>query len=133
VLHDMFGVASRRSRRSSIGLLRPRAGGFEALVALLHPDVVFRVDTKVAPRVVNGAHAVARKVAVQGPRFASMCRVAPVNGSVGVVASVPSGIVVAVARLTVVGDRIAAIDLIVEPAMVRGPAVTRGRFDPSES
>lgn len=124
----------RRQRAMAAAFLAAaRAGDFEALVALLHPDVVFRSNTGVAPRLVNGADAVARQVAGQGPRFATLCRVALVNGSVGVVARAPSGVVVAVARLTVVGDRIAAIDLVVEPDSLRGSAVTPGRFDPSWS
>ncbi|MGH3347754.1 MAG: RNA polymerase sigma factor SigJ [Nocardioides sp.] len=105
-------------------LAAARAGDFEALVAVLHPDVVFRVDAgprlRAAPSLVNGAESVARQVADQGPRFASLCRLALVNGSTGVVARTPSG-VVAVAGLTVVGERISAIDLILDPDKLPTP------------
>ena len=51
-----------------------RAGDFDALVTVLHLDVVFRVDAgarpHLAPALLAGRADVARRVATQGPRFA---------------------------------------------------------------
>jgi RNA polymerase sigma-70 factor (ECF subfamily) len=99
-------------------LAAARAGDFEALVAVLHPDVVFRADTgsrtRMAPALVSGAADVARHAAEHGPRFATLCRPALVNGTAGILARVPAG-VIAVAGLTVIDGRVAAIDIILDP------------------
>ncbi|WP_430827811.1 RNA polymerase sigma factor SigJ, partial [Candidatus Protofrankia californiensis] len=99
-------------------LAASRAGDFDALVALLDPDVVFRVDTgshtRPVPALLTGSADVARQVATQGPRFAQHCRPALVNGTAGIVARTSAG-VIAVAGLTVIEERIATIDLILDP------------------
>jgi RNA polymerase sigma-70 factor (ECF subfamily) len=99
-------------------LAAARGGDFDALVAVLHPDVVFRVDTGaragLAPALLTGSTDVARQAATQGPRFAKHCRPALVNGTAGIVAQTAAGII-AVAGMTVIEDRIATIDLIIDP------------------
>jgi RNA polymerase sigma-70 factor (ECF subfamily) len=99
-------------------LVAARAGDFEALVSMLAPDVVFRSDvgrlTNAAPAQLEGVLAVARQTAAEGPRFATLCRPALVNGAAGLVLQT-GGRVVGVVGLTVVGDRIAAIDLLIDP------------------
>ncbi len=99
-------------------LAAARAGDFDALVAVLDPDVVFRVDPGSRPRaipdLITGATAVARHTARQGPRFATLCHPAIVNGAAGIIVRTPSG-PLAVAGITVVGGRIATIDLILDP------------------
>src|SRR4051812_11101423 len=99
-------------------LAAARAGDFEALVGLLAPDVVFRSDTgrlaNAAPPQLEGVLAVARQTATEGPRFATLCRPAMVNGAAGLVLQT-GGRVVGVVGITVVGDRIAAIDLLIDP------------------
>jgi RNA polymerase sigma factor (sigma-70 family) len=99
-----------------------RAGNFEALVAVLDPDVVLRVDTgrrpRLAPALISGAVGVARQAAAQGPRFASLCHPATVNGGAGIVARTRFG-PFAVAGLTVRNGRITEIDLILDPAKLR--------------
>jgi len=98
-------------------LAAARAGDFEALIEVLHPDVVFRADTggrPLAPALVSGADAVARHAAEHGPRFATLCRPALVNGAAGIIARAPAG-VIAVAGLTVIDDHVAAIDIILDP------------------
>ncbi|ONH33313.1 RNA polymerase sigma factor SigJ [Pseudofrankia asymbiotica] len=99
-------------------LAAARAGSFDALVAVLHPDVVFRVDTgartRLAPALLTGSVDVARQAAAQGPRFARHCRLALVNGTAGIVARTATG-VIAVAGMTVIEDRIITIDLILDP------------------
>jgi RNA polymerase sigma factor (sigma-70 family) len=103
-------------------LAASRAGDFDALLAMLDPDVVFRVDTgprvERAPALLTGATDVARQAATQGPRFAVHCRPAVVNGSAGLV--VRSGdSLIGVVGFTVTQGRIATIDLIINPEKLR--------------
>src|SRR5437870_2767529 len=61
-------------------LAAARAGDFEALIAVLDPDVVFRVDTRKGDRrPVAGAEAVARVLLERGRPFAPLARPAIVN------------------------------------------------------
>jgi RNA polymerase sigma factor (sigma-70 family) len=107
-------------------LAASRAGDFEALVAVLDPDVVFRIDTGgVPPRArppVVGAEAVARQVLSRGAPLAPLARPAVVNGGAGAVVVV-GGRPFAVVGFTVTDGRIAAIDLVADPAKLRGLAV----------
>jgi hypothetical protein len=99
-------------------LAAARAADFGALVAVLDPDVVFRIDTgdrpAMAPALLTGSADVARHAATYGPRFAKLCRPALVNGAAGIIARAPAG-VIAVAGITVVRGRILAVDLILDP------------------
>jgi len=99
-------------------LAATRAGDFEGLIAVLDPDVVFRIDSggrpAMAPALVSGAEDVARQAATQGRRFAPLCRHALVNGAAGIVVGAP-GSAFAVAGITVVDGKIASIDLILDP------------------
>ena len=99
-------------------LAAARAGKFEALVDLLHPDVVFRVDagriSRPVPPLTVGSLAVATEAARQGPRFATLCSVATVNGAAGIVARTRRGLV-GVAAMTVVDGLITEIDLVLDP------------------
>ena len=103
-------------------LAAARAGDFGALIRVLDPDVVFRVDTgrrtSLTPALLTGAVDVAERVASQGPRFAPRCRPALVNGAAGIVAHGPRGGAVAVVGITVIGERIAEIDLILDRAKI---------------
>jgi RNA polymerase sigma factor (sigma-70 family) len=104
-------------------LAASRSGDFDRLVAVLDPDVVFRVDTGGAaplarPEIV-GAEAVARRVLERGTRFAPYGRPAIVNGSAGIVIPTRAG-VRAVAALTVVDGRVTEIDVIADPRKLRG-------------
>jgi RNA polymerase sigma-70 factor (ECF subfamily) len=103
-------------------LTAARAGDFAALVRVLDPDVVFRVDTggrsELAPALLTGAVDVAEHAATHGPRFASLCHPALVNGAAGVVARGPRGGAVAVVGITVIDQRIVEIDLILDPAKI---------------
>ena len=102
-------------------LAASRAGDFEALIAVLDPDVVFRADRGPGrePTSVEGAAAVARQVLARGSRLAPFARPAIVNGAAGVVVA-PGRKPIAVVGFTVVGGRIAEIDLIADPAKLRG-------------
>jgi RNA polymerase sigma factor (sigma-70 family) len=93
-------------------LAASRAGDFEALVAVLDPDVVFRLD--VAPalrREVHGAEEVARTVLARGGRFAPYARPAIVNGMAGVIVETPFGLR-NIVGFDVVDGRIRSIDVI---------------------
>ena len=99
-----------------------RAGDFEALLAVLDPDVVFRIDAGRAAAPgrppVSGAEAVARTVLSRAPRFAPLARPAMVNGTPGFVVAGP-GRLVSVAGFSVVGGLIREIDIVVDPDKLR--------------
>jgi RNA polymerase sigma-70 factor (ECF subfamily) len=103
-------------------LAAARAGDFDALVAVLDPDVVFRLDigprTDGVPALLTGVADVARQAAAQGPRFASNCWPAVVNGTPGLVVRSAAGPVGAVG-FTVRGGRITTIDLVINPKKFR--------------
>jgi RNA polymerase sigma-70 factor (ECF subfamily) len=93
-------------------LAAARAGDFDALVAVLDPDVVFHADRgpRLGRATVTGAEDVALTVLRRGAPFAPLARPAIVDGAAGAVVDV-RGRRLATVRFTVVGDRIAAIDL----------------------
>jgi RNA polymerase sigma-70 factor (ECF subfamily) len=103
-------------------LAASRDGDLPGLVAVLHPDVVFRVDAggrgALARDPVTGAEAVMREVLSRGRPFARFARPALINGAAGVVVT-PRGHPVAIAAFTIARGRITAIDLIVDPAKLR--------------
>jgi RNA polymerase sigma-70 factor (ECF subfamily) len=103
-------------------LAASREGDFEGLLAVLDPDVVFRIDAGGSgPRArepVTGAEAVARQVLVRGRPFARFARPAIVNGVAGVVVA-PAGRPLAVVAFTSARGRIVAIDLIADPEKLR--------------
>jgi RNA polymerase sigma-70 factor (ECF subfamily) len=108
-------------------LAASRAGDFDALLAVLDPEVVFRIDAGgVAPRArppVVGAEAVARQVLARGARLAGFARPAIVNGSAGFVI-VPVDRPFAVVGFTVSDGRIVEIDLIADPEKLRRVVVS---------
>lgn len=94
-----------------------RRGDFEALVALLDPDVVLRSDGGELRRALSfvrrGAGDVARSaLASAQPR--AVLHPALVNGAAGVVATI-EGRAFAVMGFTIAGGRIVAIDCLVDP------------------
>src|SRR5437016_5486721 len=101
-------------------LAASRAGDFEALVRVLDPDVVFRIDT--GPRgdrtPVVGAQAVARTILARGSRLAPYARPAVVNGNAGAIV-VPGKKPIAVVSFSVAAGRIVEIDLVADPAKLR--------------
>src|SRR3954468_14074285 len=67
-------------------LAAARAGDFDALLEVLDPDVVFRVDAGRGPHArppAVGAPAVARELVTRAPRFAPLAHPAIVNGGAG--------------------------------------------------
>jgi RNA polymerase sigma factor (sigma-70 family) len=107
-------------------LAAARAGDFDALLEVLDPDVVFRIDTggigpgATPPEV--GAETVARRVLTSGRPFAPFARPAIVNGTAGAVV-VAHGKLVSVGAFTVADGRIVSIDIVVDPAKLRGVSV----------
>jgi ketosteroid isomerase-like protein len=98
-----------------------RGGDFEALVAVLDPDVVLRSDGGVARPsatvVVRGARTVAER-AMTFARLSPFVRPALVNGAAGVVVE-PRGRPVSIMAFTVRGGKIVAIDALADPARLR--------------
>jgi RNA polymerase sigma factor (sigma-70 family) len=101
--------------------LAARGGDFDALVALLDPDVVLRADFgarhPAASRVIHGAAAVARQAFMAALPDAHL-HPALVNGAAGVVVTV-HGRPFAVMGFTVVEGKIVEIDAIADPERVR--------------
>jgi RNA polymerase sigma factor (sigma-70 family) len=99
-------------------LAAARDGDFDALLAVLDPDVVLRVDRGAIPageqREFRGAPAVVAQV-TNFARLARFARPALVNGTAGFVVA-PRGRPVAVAGFTVAHGKIVEIDLLADPA-----------------
>jgi RNA polymerase sigma-70 factor (ECF subfamily) len=95
-----------------------RDGDFDALVAVLDPDVVLRADGGATglSRVVRGAETVASG-AVMFSRIGLTVRRALINGSPGTV-SFRDGKPFSVGAFTVRGGRIAALDILADPDRV---------------
>jgi RNA polymerase sigma factor (sigma-70 family) len=103
-----------------------RQGDFHALVAVLHPDVLLRIDAGTqhagASMLVRGPAAVARQAAkgirqmLSGP--AAGLRPVLVNGSAGAVVTM-DGRPFAVMSFTIADGTIAGIDAITDPGRVR--------------
>ncbi|WP_018180876.1 RNA polymerase sigma factor SigJ [Jongsikchunia kroppenstedtii] len=98
-------------------LAAARAADFEGLLEVLDPDVVFRVDAGtragLVPALLTGASDVAEHAANVGPRFATLCEPALVNGAIGVVAKTDTT-VMAVVGMTVTAGRITEINLVLD-------------------
>ena len=106
--------AGRQRQLVDAFLAAAREGDFDALLAVLDPDVVLRADG--GPRgpsaLLRGAPAVAGQV-LQYAALARFARPALVNGAAGLVA-MPAGRPVAVMGLTVRDGRIAEIDILAD-------------------
>ena len=102
-------------------LAASRAGDFDALVALLDPDAVLRVDGgagRATSKHVRGAAAVAGQALLfaQGARYA---RPALVNGTAGFIAT-SGGRAAAVLAFTIVEGRVHRIDILADPDRLDG-------------
>ncbi|MFI1283678.1 sigma-70 family RNA polymerase sigma factor [Streptomyces sp. NPDC020858] len=98
-------------------LAATRGGSFDALVTLLHPDVVLKADPAVgptpAPILLTGAVTVG-KAAMAAMQRAQSTRPALVDGSVGL-AMAPLGRLRLVLRFTIEDGLITEIDVVAEP------------------
>jgi RNA polymerase sigma-70 factor, ECF subfamily len=119
---------ARQRRLVDAFLAASRGGDFEALVAVLDPDAVLRVD--LGPRVerepVTGAAEVARAIIRRGSPLAPLARPALVNGSAGAVVG-RDGRLLSVVAFTVANGRIVAIDVIADPAKLSAVAASYAR------
>jgi hypothetical protein len=100
-------------------LAAARRGDFDALLAVLDPEVVARADSAAvrvgASRELHGAAAVAAKAVQAGARAA---RPALVDGAVGAVVA-PRGRLLMILGFTIAGGKIVAIDAIADPEHLR--------------
>ena len=124
-------VAVQRSVVNAF-LAAARNGDFDALLRVLDPDVVLRIDGggsgPFAQPPIFGSEAVAREVLRRGTPFARFAEPATVNGSAGVMVRVP-GLPPIVGGFTVANGRIATIDLIADPAKVGGVDTNPGGIE----
>jgi RNA polymerase sigma-70 factor (ECF subfamily) len=104
-------------------LAASKAGDFDALVRVLDPDVVMRVDAVGGVREpLHGAEQVARGILARGRSFAPFARPAVVNGAAGAVVA-SRGKTISVVGFTVVDGRIVEIDVVARPEKLRGVVV----------
>lgn len=98
-----------------------RAGDFEALVAVLDPDVMVHIDEAAgragAPRDFRGAQAFARG-AITFAHMARSTEAMLLDGSVGLVWA-PQGHLQRALRFTIKEGKVAAVDIIADPARLR--------------
>ena len=113
-------------------LAAARAGDFDALLRVLDPAVVFRFDGggsgPLARPAIQGADAVARELLSTGAPFAPLAEPAIINGAAGAIVRA-AGRPRYVVGFTVVKGRIAALDLIGDPAKVRGFSHQQGAIE----
>jgi RNA polymerase sigma-70 factor, ECF subfamily len=107
---------SRQQEIVDAFLAASQAGDFEALLRVLDPDVVLRVDTVAGDRPpVSGARAVAAAILERGRPFAPLAQPAVVNGGAGAVVAA-GGRTIAVVGFAIENDRLVAIDIVANPA-----------------
>lgn len=96
-------------------LAATRAGDFDALIAVLDPDVLFRASgAQELQQQLRGDVDVARKFAALGPRFATRCHPVTVNGQAGLLLKTRQGTAGAIG-FAVTGGLITTIDLTLNP------------------
>jgi len=120
--------ADLRRRREVVEafLSASRNGDFAALLALLDPDVVLRVDPALqgpdAPTDLRGAKALAERTR-EFSRVARFCRIALLNGSPGLVMA-PRGRLARAIVFSFSGDKVTSVEIIADPARLRQVHVT---------
>lgn len=119
------GDPVRRRRVVDAFFAAAREGDIDGLLSVLHPDAVLRSEGGVRGRYttrITGAADVAGQ-AVTFHRFAPFVHPASVNGAEGVVVAT-GGRVLSVMGFAVVGDRIAAIDVLADPDRLEALGLT---------
>jgi RNA polymerase sigma-70 factor (ECF subfamily) len=103
-------------------LAAARGGDFEALLQVLDPDVIFRMDlgpgSRLTHRPLAGAGPVARHVLATAPRFVHLAQLVLVNGEAGALFGTREE-PIAVIGFTIVDGRIAALNLIADQDKLR--------------
>ena len=98
-------------------LAAARSGDFDGLLAMLDPDVVYRVDSVAAAMSGESEVRGAQDVAKQFAGRAKGARVALINGAVGLVWA-PGGQPRAVFSMTITARKIVAIELVADPERI---------------
>jgi RNA polymerase sigma-70 factor (ECF subfamily) len=101
-------------------LAATRAGDFEALLEILDPGAVFHTVTghpDAGPALIEGAHAVANQAIHAGSEFAPHCRLAIIDGRVGMVTQ-PEDTIIGLSAFTFTDNRIASIELTIDPDVI---------------
>ncbi len=111
---------ARQRRVIDAFLAASREGNFDALLEVLDPEVVMRIDAgRLGPRAeLHGSREVAGLVLAQGTPRAPYGRRAIVNGTPGVVVA-RDGIVLAVAAFTTLDGRITSLNVVADPEKLR--------------
>ena len=94
-----------------------RDGDFEALVAVLDPEIVLRADggaAKGMSRLVRGPQAVAAQAAAFS-KLGLSSQVVLVNGNIGVVSHLPDGRLLSVIGFTIAGGKVVEMDILADP------------------
>jgi RNA polymerase sigma-70 factor (ECF subfamily) len=100
-------------------LAASRGGDLAALLAVLDPDVVLRVDRGASPlKIVRGARAVATQ-ALAYSTLVQMAQRALVNGAVGVVSWLSGREPLSIMAITVARGKIIEMDVLADPARLR--------------
>ena len=123
--HAEAGAHQQQEEVVEAFLAAARDGEFEALLAVLDPDIVERVDTGSGTIIeVHGALNVARRAMAASQREGLVGRPALINGAPGWV-SVLDGELFAIGALTVHNGRITTMDILLDPARL-------ARLDPTD-
>jgi len=113
----------RQRRVADAFLTAARDGDFEALLEVLDPNVTVHADrgphSRVPEQPVSGAEAVARFVLANAGRFLSLLKPVIVNGAAGSLVGDPAH-PLGVIGFTIANNRILRIDIIADPAKLRG-------------
>ena len=99
-----------------------RGGDFDALLAVLDPDIVLRADRGPEPgasKEIRGARAVAKQALAVRAAPGLIVRPALVNGVAGIISWLPDGQPFSVMAFTVARGRIVAIDVLADPERLR--------------
>ena len=111
--------ADRRQQRRIVEafLAAAQKGDFEALVAVLDPEIVLRADggaAKGMSRLVRGPQAVAAQAAAFS-KLGLSSQVVLVNGNIGVVSHLPDGRLLSVIGFTIVDGKVVEMDILADP------------------
>lgn len=94
-----------------------RDGDFDALLAVLDPNIVVRSDHGTLREIRGARHAA--EGAIMFSHLAERVQPVLINGAAGIVSRLPGGQVFAVMCFTVIDDRIAEIDVVRDPDCLR--------------